>query len=73
MRNPDQEGMIAGSWGPAGQVRVRGPCVPLTGWQWSQVSGEFPRGKKKLCESHRKWGRVRGRAAQVTPLAHPTG
>lgn len=47
---------VARSWGQVGQVRVREPCVPLTGWQWSQVSGEFPRGKKKFCESHRKWG-----------------
>lgn len=32
----------------------RRPCVPLTGWQWSQVSGEFSRGGKRFCESYRK-------------------
>lgn len=53
---PGERDTVARSWGQAGQVRVREPCVPLTGWQWSQVSGEFPGRKKKFCESHRKWG-----------------
>lgn len=39
---------MAGSWEQAGQVKVKGPCVPLTGWQWSQVSDEIPRGKEKI-------------------------
>lgn len=56
-RNPEQERETR--WQDPGSRQAsseyRRPCVPLTGWQWSQVSGELGgEGGTEGEESHRK-------------------